>query len=127
MWLRSFSHRGARSRSLRAQPRTSHPLVKKEHRCPLDGSVVLVTGANSGIGTYFVHDALARGAAKVYATARSPAWDDARIVPLILDVTDRALIAAAVAARGGCHRARHNAGAIPPSARLLTSPRRTSG
>ena len=41
----------------------------------LDGAVVLVTGANGGIGTHFVHDALARGAVKVYATARSPrAW-----------------------------------------------------
>ncbi|MFD9324633.1 KR domain-containing protein [Streptomyces sp. NPDC060065] len=46
----------------------------------LDGAVVLVTGANGGIGTHFVHDALARGAAKVYATARSPrAWDDERV------------------------------------------------
>ncbi|WP_327205468.1 hypothetical protein [Rathayibacter sp. Leaf296] len=35
-------------------------------------SVVLVTGANGGIGTAFVHTALARGAAKVYATARTP-------------------------------------------------------
>ncbi|MFG3261946.1 MULTISPECIES: SDR family NAD(P)-dependent oxidoreductase [Streptomyces] len=35
----------------------------------LDGAVVPVTGANGGIGTHFVHDALGRGAAKVYATA----------------------------------------------------------
>jgi NAD(P)-dependent dehydrogenase (short-subunit alcohol dehydrogenase family) len=33
--------------------------------------VVLITGANGGIGTHFVHEALARGAAKVYATAAS--------------------------------------------------------
>ena len=37
----------------------------------LDGAVVLVTGANGGIGTHFVHDALARGASQVYATART--------------------------------------------------------
>ncbi|MGW0585669.1 NAD(P)H-binding protein, partial [Streptomyces sp. NPDC002920] len=59
----------------------------------LNGAVVLVTGANGGIGTHFVHDALARGATKVYATARSPrTWDDERIVPLTLDVTDPAAI-----------------------------------
>ncbi|MEN8584164.1 SDR family oxidoreductase [Burkholderia sp. RS01] len=53
----------------------------------LDGAVVLVTGANGGIGTEFVHQALARGAAKVYATARAPkAWDDHRVVPLQLDI-----------------------------------------
>jgi len=38
----------------------------------LDGAVVLITGANGGIGTRFVEEALARGAAKVYATARTP-------------------------------------------------------
>jgi NAD(P)-dependent dehydrogenase (short-subunit alcohol dehydrogenase family) len=55
----------------------------------LNGAVVLVTGANGDIGTHFVHDALARGASKVYATARTPrTWEDERIVPLTLDVTD---------------------------------------
>ncbi|BAS11228.1 hypothetical protein AHiyo4_46500 [Arthrobacter sp. Hiyo4] len=39
----------------------------------LNEAVVLVTGANGGIGTHFVNDALARGASKVYATARTPA------------------------------------------------------
>ncbi|GAA3870528.1 SDR family oxidoreductase [Leifsonia kafniensis] len=62
----------------------------------LNGAVVLVTGANGGIGTQFVQQALARGAAKVYATARNPrSWDDDRIVPLALDVTDPASIQAA--------------------------------
>ncbi|RBM11797.1 SDR family oxidoreductase [Streptomyces sp. PT12] len=63
----------------------------------LNGAVVLVTGANGGIGTHFVREALARGAAKVYATARNPReWDDERIVPLTLDVTDPASIHAAI-------------------------------
>ena len=45
----------------------------------LNGAVVLITGANGGIGTHFVQEALARGAAKVYATARTPrTWSDAR-------------------------------------------------
>lgn len=64
----------------------------------LHHAVVLVTGANGGLGTEFVAQALARGARKVYATARTPrVWDDERIVPLALDVTDAGSIAAAAA------------------------------
>lgn len=86
----------------------------------LNGAVVLVTGANGGIGTHFVHDALARGAAKVYATARSPrTWNDERIVPLTLDVTDPASVDAAVAAAPDVTVLINNAGANPPSASLL--------
>ena len=80
----------------------------------LNGAVVLVTGANGGIGTHFVHDALARGASKVYATARTPrTWDDDRIVPLTLDVTDSASIQAVVAAAGDVTVLINNAGALP--------------
>ena len=63
----------------------------------LEGSVVLVTGANGGLGREFVEQALARGASKVYASARTPRdWDDPRVVPLALDVTDDSSIASAV-------------------------------
>jgi NAD(P)-dependent dehydrogenase (short-subunit alcohol dehydrogenase family) len=86
----------------------------------LDGAVVLVTGANGGIGTHFVHQALSRGAAKVYATARTPrTWDDERVVPLTLDVTGGESIAAAVAAAPDVTALINNAGAIPPNASLL--------
>lgn len=62
----------------------------------LNDAVVLVTGANGGLGREFVHQALERGASKVYASARTPqAWDDPRIVPLVLDVTSAESIAAA--------------------------------
>lgn len=65
----------------------------------LDGAVVLVTGANGGLGGEFVRQALQRGASKVYATARTPReWDDPRIVPLALDVTDEGSLDAAVEA-----------------------------
>ncbi|MFF5790602.1 SDR family oxidoreductase [Paeniglutamicibacter sp. NPDC012692] len=87
----------------------------------LNGAVVLVTGANGGIGTHFVHEALARGASKVYATARNPrAWDDERIVPLALDVTDQASIRAAVEAAGDVTVLINNAGASVASAGILT-------
>jgi NAD(P)-dependent dehydrogenase (short-subunit alcohol dehydrogenase family) len=86
----------------------------------LNGAVVLVTGANGGIGTHLVHDALARGAAKVYATARNPrTWNDERIVPLALDVTDPASIDAAAAAAPDVTVLINNAGSIPPSTSLL--------
>lgn len=87
----------------------------------LTGSVVLVTGANGGIGTHFVHEALARGAAKVYATARTPkVWDDERIVPLALDVTDPASIAAAVAAAPDVTVLINNAGTSVSSPGILS-------
>ncbi len=87
----------------------------------LNGAVVLVTGANGGIGTRFVEQALERGAAKVYATARSPReWDDERVVPLTLDVTDPASISAVVQAAPDVTVLINNAGASVPTAGILT-------
>ncbi|MCU1528532.1 MAG: short-chain dehydrogenase [Frondihabitans sp.] len=75
------------------------------------GAVVLVTGANGGLGEQFVAQALARGAAKVYASARTPReWGDSRIVPLRLDVTDAASVEDAVAAAGDVTLVVNNAG-----------------
>lgn len=87
----------------------------------LNGSVVLVTGANGGIGTHFVHEALARGASKVYATARTPrTWDDERIVPLALDVTNPASIEAVVSAASDVTVLINNAGTSTSSTGILT-------
>jgi len=78
----------------------------------LNNAVVLVTGANGGLGTHFVDQALERGAAKVYATARTPReWDDPRVVPLALDVTDPASVAAAAEAARDVTVVINNAGA----------------
>jgi NAD(P)-dependent dehydrogenase (short-subunit alcohol dehydrogenase family) len=95
---------------------------RREQSMPsLHGAVVLVTGANGGIGTEFVRQALARGAAKVYASARTPrTWDDERVVPLALDVTDAASIRAAVEAAPDVTVLINNAGASVPSAGILT-------
>ncbi|MDF2507019.1 MAG: family NAD(P)-dependent oxidoreductase [Microbacterium sp.] len=62
--------------------------------------IVLVTGANRGIGRQFVLELLDRGARTVYATARRPdtlEFDDPRVVPLRLDLLDHDSIVAAAA------------------------------
>ena len=78
----------------------------------LNGATVLVTGANGGLGTHFVHQALERGAAKVYAAARNPKdWNDDRIVPLVLDVTSPESIADAADIADDVTMVINNAGA----------------
>jgi NAD(P)-dependent dehydrogenase (short-subunit alcohol dehydrogenase family) len=71
----------------------------------ISGSVAFVTGANRGIGRAFVEQLLQRGASKVYVAARDQAslaellaGGDGRLVPVTLDVTNSAQVAAAVAA-----------------------------
>lgn len=85
----------------------------------LQGATVLVTGANGGLGAEFVHQALVRGAVKVYATARTPrTWDDPRVVALALDVTDPASVRAAAEAAGDTTVVVNNAG-VSGTNRLL--------
>lgn len=64
----------------------------------INGAIALVTGANRGLGRSYVEQLLAMGAVKVYAGARDPAsvnLADPRVVPVRLDVTSEADIAAA--------------------------------
>jgi NAD(P)-dependent dehydrogenase (short-subunit alcohol dehydrogenase family) len=82
-------------------------------------SVVLVTGANRGLGRALVEELLARGARKVYAGARDPRQLEAlvrsterRVVPLALDVTDAASLAAAAAAAADVQILLNNAGVL---------------
>jgi NAD(P)-dependent dehydrogenase (short-subunit alcohol dehydrogenase family) len=87
----------------------------------LANHVVLVTGATGGLGQEFVRQSLARGAAKVYAGARRDHdWNDDRVVPLRLDVTDPAAIAAAVTAAPDADVLVNNAG-VRGADSLLTS------
>ncbi len=77
----------------------------------LKNAVVFVTGANRGLGRAFAEAALAAGAAKVYAAARDPAAIDlAGVVPVRLDVTDPAQVAAAAAQCGDVTLLINNAG-----------------
>ncbi|MGJ0119989.1 SDR family oxidoreductase [Williamsia sp. MIQD14] len=83
-------------------------------------SVVLVTGANGGLGRPFVTAALEHGARKVYAAARTPReWDDERIVPLTLDVTDPESVAAAAQAAPDVTVLINNAGITTHTASLI--------
>lgn len=61
----------------------------------INGSTVLVTGGQRGLGDAFVQAAIELGAAKVYATARRPRPSaHPRVVPLALEVTDPSSVAA---------------------------------
>ncbi|EME15993.1 SDR family oxidoreductase [Rhodococcus triatomae] len=88
----------------------------------LHGRTVLVTGATGGLGREFVSQSLARGARLVYAAARRDHdWNDDRVVPLHLEVTDPASVASAAAAAGDVDVLVNNAG-ITGAASLLHSP-----
>ncbi|WP_017584117.1 SDR family oxidoreductase [Nocardiopsis valliformis] len=61
----------------------------------IKGANVLVTGGSRGIGKVLVKELFARGAAKVYATARDPRTvTHPNAVPLALEVTDQDSVAA---------------------------------
>ena len=83
------------------------------HGTPIEGAVALVTGGNRGFGRAMVQELLDRGAAKVYATSRSPQpQTDSRIVPLVLDVTDDDSVAAAARAAADVSIVVSNAGIL---------------
>jgi NAD(P)-dependent dehydrogenase (short-subunit alcohol dehydrogenase family) len=80
----------------------------------IEGSIALVTGANRGIGRALIEALLARGAKKVYATARNPEslrdLHDERLVLLQLDVTDATQVRAAAEAAPDIELVFSNAG-----------------
>ncbi|MCW5652258.1 SDR family oxidoreductase [Hydrogenophaga sp.] len=81
----------------------------------IENSVVLITGANRGIGLAFSRELLARGARKVYAAARDPATVTLPGVhALQLDVTQPDQIAAAVRQAGDVTLVINNAGIAQP-------------
>ena len=89
---------------------------------PLAGAVALVTGGHRGFGLALVNELLARGVARIYATSRSThSSPDPRVIPLILDVTDEASIAAVAHATTDVSILINNAGILLRS-NVLTSP-----
>jgi NAD(P)-dependent dehydrogenase (short-subunit alcohol dehydrogenase family) len=86
------------------------------------GSTALVTGANRGLGRHFAEQLLARGAT-VYAGARNPdSVDLPGAIPIALDVTDLASVAAAAELAEGVSLLVNNAGSFT-GASLIDGPR----
>jgi len=85
----------------------------------IKNSVVFVTGASRGLGLAFAREALARGAAKVYAGVRNPeGFSEPGIVPVKIDVTDPASVTAAAKIASDVTLLVNNAGI----AEILASP-----
>jgi len=82
----------------------------------LSNKVILVTGANRGIGAAIVQEMLKAGVAKIYATARDPktlaSFGDSRVVPLQMDITSDASVSAAAAAAQDVDVLVNNAGTL---------------
>jgi NAD(P)-dependent dehydrogenase (short-subunit alcohol dehydrogenase family) len=85
----------------------------------LEGTTAFVTGANRGLGRHFAQALLDRGAAKVYAAARNPeSVDLPGVVPVRLDITDPAQVAAAATLASDVRLLINNAG-LSTGARAL--------
>ena len=81
----------------------------------IENAVVLVTGANRGIGLAFAQALLARGARKVYAAARNPATVTLPgVEALQIDVTKPEEVAAAVQRASDVTLVINNAGIAQP-------------
>jgi len=86
-------------------------IIYKGIAMKLDNAIVLVTGANRGLGQEFARQALAHGARKVYAAARDPGKIALPgVVPVRLDVNDQAQAAEAAAACADVTLVINNAG-----------------
>ena len=88
----------------------------------IQDSTVLVTGANRGIGKAFAEELLDRGAEKVYAAVRDvETVTDSRLVPIRLDVTHPARIAAVARELDDVQVVVNNAGVLHTSIPLSSS------
>jgi NAD(P)-dependent dehydrogenase (short-subunit alcohol dehydrogenase family) len=80
----------------------------------LSNKIVLVSGANRGIGAATVRELLKTDVKKIYAAARKPQslpdFGDTRVVPLALDITDEASVKAAATTASDAEVLINNAG-----------------
>jgi NAD(P)-dependent dehydrogenase (short-subunit alcohol dehydrogenase family) len=87
----------------------------------IQGSTVVVTGGQRGLGKAIVEELLQRGAAKVYATARAPKpSEDPRVVSVALDVTNTDSVAALAITASDANIVINNAGTLG-APKLLSS------
>ncbi|GAA4637230.1 SDR family oxidoreductase [Actinoallomurus vinaceus] len=88
----------------------------------IQGATALVTGANRGLGQVMTRMLLQRGAQRVYAGARDPQTVvEPGVIPVGLDVTDPAQVAAAAETCADVTLLVNNAGVLTDSA-LLAAP-----
>ncbi|TRW89152.1 SDR family oxidoreductase [Mycolicibacterium sp. 018/SC-01/001] len=86
----------------------------------VSGKVVVVTGGRRGLGAALVDEVLARGAAKIYATATTPFEDDRpAVVALPLDIRSEDSVAAFAELASDAQIVINNAGIFAPDP-LLT-------
>lgn len=87
----------------------------------IEGRRILVTGGQRGLGAAFAAEFLSHGADRVYVTARTPRpSDDARVVPLPLDVTVPGSVEAVAEVAGDVAVVVNNAGVRGPLSILGT-------
>ncbi|WP_046300363.1 MULTISPECIES: SDR family oxidoreductase [unclassified Mycobacterium] len=88
----------------------------------VQGKVAVVTGGRRGLGAALVDELLARGARKVYSTARTTFTDERpQVVPLALEVGSDESVAALAEAAGDAELVFNNAGVLLPDALLTGS------
>lgn len=83
----------------------------------IQGAIALVTGANGGIGQYYIQGLQSAGVKCIYAGARNPnslkdivATDPDRIIPIPLDISDEASVKVAAEAYSDVNLLINNAG-----------------
>ena len=87
----------------------------------IEGSVVLVTGADRGLGQVFARSLVARGATRVYGAARQPAAvTEPGVTPIPIDITDPTNIQQAADALGDVTILVNNAGVTKASSFIGT-------
>ncbi|PCJ63584.1 MAG: short-chain dehydrogenase [Bacteroidetes bacterium] len=84
----------------------------------LKDKVILITGANRGIGKSLVKAALEKGASKIYATSRDllrmPDFSDDRVISIELDITNESQIAQVIKHTSDTQILINNAGVLNP-------------